>query len=237
MQPTPLKALAAAICTLALSAPLAAQEAVRINGEVVERFNDLLVVDEGDRRLLVRPRGNSGERFQIGDDIMVEGRLEGDTVTAASLRGSADESGNGEQPQRRVVAPNVENLQRQLEAQGFGEMVELKRRDDVYRITSINEEGVDVQSFFSPDGELLEWHIKRPGHDRPHRDESLSTLEQSDVENALSEQGYRNAALVDFKGRHMEWMAQNDAEEQVILHVDYRGDVYREKRLPAWPAE
>ena len=68
MQPTPLKALAAAICTLALSAPLAAQEEVRINGEVVERFNDLLVVDEGDRRLLVRPRGNSGERFQIGDD-------------------------------------------------------------------------------------------------------------------------------------------------------------------------
>ncbi|GGC75105.1 hypothetical protein [Vreelandella lutescens] len=237
MQPTPFKALAAAICTLALSAPLAAQEEVRINGEVVERFNDLLVVDEGDRRLLIRPEGSSGERFQIGDDIMVEGRLEGDTVTASSLRHPESESSANAPRQGRVIAPDVADLQRQLSERRFGEMVELKRRDDVYRITSINEEGYDVRSYFSPEGELIEWHIKRPGHDRPHRDDSLSGLDQSDVENSLSEQGYRNAILADFKGRHMEWLAENDAEEQVVLHVDYRGDVYREKRLPAWPAE
>ncbi len=237
MQPTPLKALAAAICTFALSAPLAAQEEVRINGEIVERFNDLLVVDEGDRRLLIRPEGSSGERFQIGDDIIVEGRLEGDTVAASALRGSAEEPDSRATQQGRVIAPDIANIQRQLSEHDFGEMVELKSREDIYRITSVNADGYDVRSYFSPEGELLEWHIKRPGHDRPHRDDSLSGLEQRDVENALTEQGYRNAALIDFKGRHMEWLAVSDSEEQVLLHVDYRGDVYREKRLPTWPAE
>ncbi|HDZ48938.1 hypothetical protein LCGC14_0072930 [marine sediment metagenome] len=231
-----LKTITAAVCTLAISAPLAAQEDIRINGEVIEMFNDLIIIEGDDRRLLVRPSEGVNRNISIGDDIIVEGRLDGDTLNASAMR-QHDEETDVEETAANVIAPDVAAIQQQLTEREFGDMIELKRRQDAYRITSVNADGVDVRSYFSAQGDLLEWHIKRPGSDRPHRNDTLSDLAQDDIVNTLNEQGYANTTLVDFKGRHMEWLADNESDQQVILHVDYRGDVYREKRLPVWPGE
>ncbi|WP_144980441.1 hypothetical protein [Halomonas sp. C22] len=237
MPQLPLKTLLTAVCTLALATPLAAQENVELNAEIVERFDDLFIIDEGDRRLLVRPAEALEQTFQVGDEIRIEGRLEGDTITEAVV-GSPQQRDQDAEPQRPSVrAPDVAAIQQLLAERAFGDMVELKRRDATFRITSINSDGFEVRSDIDEQGELLSWHIKRPGHDRPHRDETLDSLAQESVIDSLAEQGYLNATLLEFKGRHMEWVASNADEQTVLLHVDYRGDVYREKRLPEWPAQ
>lgn len=235
MQHASLKLMTAAVCSLALSAPLVAQEEVRINGEIIEMFNDLIIIEEDDRRLLVRPSEAMDDNFNIGDDIIVEGRMDGDMIDASELR-QHDEDTDTEEA-TNITAPDIAAIQQALTEREFGDMIELKRRDDAFRITSVNDDGVDVRSYFTAEGDLLEWHIKRSGSDRPHRDESLTEIDQDDITSALSEQGYGDAVLIDLKGRHMEWLADKEDGQKVLLHVDYRGDVYREKRLPSWPTE
>lgn len=235
MKHVSLKTITAAVCTLAISAPLVAQEDIRINGEVIEIFNDLIILEDDDRRLLVRPAEGMNREISIGDDIVVEGRLDGDTLDASTMHQHDEDPAR--QQQTTIIAPDIAAIQQQLTAREFGDMIELKRRDDAFRITSVNADGVDVRSYFSAQGDLLEWHIKRPGSDRPHRNDTLDAVARADIVSALEEQSYGNPILLDFKGRHMEWLADNEGDVSVMLHVDYRGEVYREKRLPAWPTE
>lgn len=76
-----------------LSTPMVAlAQSAEVSGRIAERFGNSVVVDTGDRRVLVETSDASGPAFEPGTEVTFTGDLDGDTMRAAQLRPNDDTS-------------------------------------------------------------------------------------------------------------------------------------------------
>lgn len=213
-----------------------------VEGEVQERFGNDFILESNGERLLVRNPGSTPLTISEGDTVTVTGHQHEGAIQAhhiadsegLSLTAPATTPGmmRFERPTMAQGYPyqaDTAALETQLQALGFGQIYHIEPKSSHVKVHTTASNGLPVEVKFEHNGSFREWHIKRPGHSRPRQGE-WGTVPMVEINQRVQQQGYTNPRIVDGKGRHLEVMAHNSRGEAVELHVDYAGQVYREKR-------
>lgn len=121
-------------------------------------------------------------------------------------------------------------IRSQVAEQGFGDVlgIEPKRRHVAVYTT---RNGQPIEARFSHDGQYIGWSI--PRHVRYAMPGSSIV---TDPVSAVTNAGYRDARLIQFKRNHAEVAATTRSGTPVVLHVDRWGRVYSEHRDFGWGA-
>ena len=212
-----------------------------LEGEVQEHFGHDFVIEANGERVLVRQSPHDSANVTQGDTVTVTGQRfegtlqaqevlnsDGTSLSSASAFSPAPHMAQGARGQWHAPQANIAALQAQLQERGFGDIYRVEPKSSHVRVqTTAN--GMPVEVRFEHDGSFREWRIHRPGKSRPRAGE-WGTVPMAQVSQLVAQQGYTSPRIVDSKGRHLEVLAQNSRGEAVELHVDYAGQVYREKR-------
>ncbi|HDZ48939.1 hypothetical protein LCGC14_0072920 [marine sediment metagenome] len=212
-----------------------------VEGQVQERFGNDFVVEANGERILVRNPSHAPLNLEQGDVVTISGRRGEGSIHAREILQSDGTRIVGFAP-RPMTSPHqgprhqgfgyqadMSHLEEQLGERGFGQILHAEPKGSHLRVHTNASNGMPVEVRFEHDGSFREWRIKRPGNTRPRLGE-WGSVPMQEISQLVQQQGYDAPRIIDTKGRHLEVLAQNSRGEAVELHVDYAGQVYREKR-------
>lgn len=213
-----------------------------IEGQVQERFGNDFIIEANGERILVRSPGHTQLTLNEGDEVTISGRRSEGAIHAREILQQDGtpllglSSGPMATPLQDVrhqgfgYQANISQLEEQLAERGFGQALHVEPKSSHLRVHTNASNGMPVEVRFEHDGSFREWRIKRPGSMRPRAGE-WGSISMPDISRSVQQQGYDSPRIIDTKGRHLEVLANNSRGEAVELHVDYAGQVYREKRF------
>lgn len=218
------------------SGPSAAQESAvaTISGTVGDVFGNTFILRAGDQVHLVEagPTWHRTLAIRSGDTVRVSGRLSADrSISAHTIAiGDGDEirirepsgpppwAGSNRDQRAGDGRLSVQQLREIVEREGFVWDNDWEREDRYYEVEARDANGEEVELKIDFAGNVIEIELDGPRYDQA----GLRTI----VESA----GYEWHGGVDRKGKHFEVNATNPFGESVELHVDFSGEIYKERR-------
>jgi hypothetical protein len=222
-----------------------------ISGTVAEVFGTKFILDTSSGRTLVEtgPAHRSGIEVRNGEQLTVTGTRKPDNTFDAFMVRNSDgreivvrETGRGG-PQgtgradrgpvasgERPLPPHERprggsrggldraEIERIVAAEGYGRIEEIDRKRRHYEVEAQDRNGNEVEIHIDFEGRITRIELDEPtyGTDR--------------LREIVEAAGYQWRGDVDRKGKHYEVDAVNPHGEDVELHVDFSGEIYKEKR-------
>lgn len=225
-----------------------------ISGKVAEVFGTKFVLETASGRTLVEtgPAHRSAVDVQPGQELTVTGMLKPDNTFDAFLirmadgrevvvrdpaRGGPDRAPSADRglgprgetpppprhdrdPRRRDFAAGLDRaaIERIVAAEGYDRIDEIERKPRHYEVEAEDRNSEDVEIHIDLDGRITRIELDEPRYD------------VSGLRDVVERAGYRWRGDVERKGKHYEVDAVNPYGEEVELHVDFSGAIYKEKR-------